>query len=313
MKKIIFLLLLFVGFSAFGQYTPAKNVYGSQNVYGNQYIKGHLWLNNYGFPLNKGAAGQSLKLSGDSLIFYTPTAAAGFDSTHCWSELKTSKIAACTNLFSFGVSNVQSGISGGVIGIGNNTSQGICYTLGSSNTQADWNQGGSFVFGNGNNITNMGYYIGRGNTSTTQNAPAFILGDQCANTANFSSSIGVFLTSQSYMTHYIGRYNIARGTIHSWIDTEDLFVIGNGSGTGVNSNNALTILKNGSAYIGDATPATDPIMTVNTSDSTTTLIGVLKLIPLADAPTPAQAGMIYTDTDTHIYYYNGTSWVKMDN
>ncbi len=38
-----------------------------------------------------------------------------------------------------------------------------------------------------------------------------------------------------------------------------------------------------------------------------------QLTPLADAPTPSVEGMIYADTDHHLYYYNGTTWKQLDN
>ena len=57
---------------------------------------------------------------------------------------------------------------------------------------------------------------------------------------------------------------------------------------------------------------TDPILTVSTTDSTTTLIGILKLTPQDDPPVSASEGMIYADTDHHLYYYNGTAWVQLD-
>ncbi len=40
---------------------------------------------------------------------------------------------------------------------------------------------------------------------------------------------------------------------------------------------------------------------------------VIALNPIDDAPTPAVEGMIYADTDHHLYYYNGTTWKQLDN
>jgi len=51
----------------------------------------------------------------------------------------------------------------------------------------------------------------------------------------------------------------------------------------------------------------------------TNLRSVLRLTPRAVPPTltidgmaPSE-GMIYADTDHHLYYYNGTSWLQLDN
>lgn len=39
----------------------------------------------------------------------------------------------------------------------------------------------------------------------------------------------------------------------------------------------------------------------------------VKLFPADDPPATAEEGMIYSDTDHHIYYYNGTTWKQLDN
>ncbi len=41
--------------------------------------------------------------------------------------------------------------------------------------------------------------------------------------------------------------------------------------------------------------------------------GAMKLTLLTDPPSPAEEGMIYADTDHHLYYYNGTDWKQLDN
>jgi hypothetical protein len=40
---------------------------------------------------------------------------------------------------------------------------------------------------------------------------------------------------------------------------------------------------------------------------------VLKLALRSDPPDPPAEGMIYADTDHHLYYYNGTAWKQLDN
>jgi polygalacturonase len=39
----------------------------------------------------------------------------------------------------------------------------------------------------------------------------------------------------------------------------------------------------------------------------------IELFPTASPPAGATEGAIYSDTDHHLYYYNGTSWVQLDN
>jgi len=43
-------------------------------------------------------------------------------------------------------------------------------------------------------------------------------------------------------------------------------------------------------------------------------VGVhFRILPVASPPTPAYEGMIYMDTDHHLYVYNGTGWIQLDN
>ena len=46
---------------------------------------------------------------------------------------------------------------------------------------------------------------------------------------------------------------------------------------------------------------------------TSTIGAVLKLAPSDAAPSSPTLGMIYVSTDTHIYFYNGTTWKQLDN
>lgn len=72
---------------------------------------------------------------------------------------------------------------------------------------------------------------------------------------DYSFVFGQSLTAQASHCVVIGRYNINPGTYSptTWITTDPLFVIGNGTGVGVNSNNALTVLKNGNVLVNKAT------------------------------------------------------------
>jgi len=49
------------------------------------------------------------------------------------------------------------------------------------------------------------------------------------------------------------------------------------------------------------------------SDSKIVTFGSIMLRPQADPPTVAAEGQVYADTDHHMYYYNGTSWLQLDN
>ena len=62
----------------------------------------------------------------------------------------------------------------------------------------------------------------------------------------------------------------------------------------------------GATGTGDIVFSTGPTLTtVNITD-------VIKLTPTASPPAGATEGMIYADTDHHLYYHNGTTWVQID-
>jgi|WetSurMetagenome_2_1015567.scaffolds.fasta_scaffold835854_2 hypothetical protein len=50
----------------------------------------------------------------------------------------------------------------------------------------------------------------------------------------------------------------------------------------------------------------------DTINITTDGISFMYFVPRADPPT-ASEGMIYADTDHHLYYYNGSTWKQLDN
>ncbi len=41
--------------------------------------------------------------------------------------------------------------------------------------------------------------------------------------------------------------------------------------------------------------------------------GAFKFPLLDDPPSPPEEGMMYADTDHHLYYYNGSAWKQLDN
>jgi hypothetical protein len=93
-----------------------------------------------------------------------------------------------------------------------------------------------------------------------------------------STAMCLETTANSYALFTAGSYNDTTSSTSkdSWVSTDPLFQLGNGSSI-ANRNDALRILKNGTTYIGDASSTTDPIMTVSTTDSTTTVIGNMSI------------------------------------
>ena len=72
--------------------------------------------------------------------------------------------------------------------------------------------------------------------------------------AIYSIALGNAVQAQSYASMAVGRYNVGGGNATSWVTTDPLFEIGNGTGPSTKSN-ALTVLKNGNIGIGTPFPS----------------------------------------------------------
>lgn len=71
--------------------------------------------------------------------------------------------------------------------------------------------------------------------------------------SGFSSTAMGNNTTATYSVTALGRYNIGSGSNSSWIDTDPLFEIGNGT-SDANRSNALTVFKDGTVGIGTSSP-----------------------------------------------------------
>lgn len=112
---------------------------------------------------------------------------------------------------------------------------------------------GQRSFAIGESTVASGYYsFATGNASIASGQSSSSFGNSTIASGDFSTALGLSTTSQSYSSFVAGRYNIISGTTTSWVATDPLFVIGNGSSTSVRSN-ALTVLKNGNVLINKTT------------------------------------------------------------
>ena len=62
-----------------------------------------------------------------------------------------------------------------------------------------------------------------------------------------------------------------------------------------------------------ATGTGDIVLSIGPTLTTVNITDLIKLTPTASPPSGATEGMIYADTNHHLYYYNGTSWIQLDN
>jgi len=137
---------------------------------------------------------------------------------------------------------------------------GICYWQPFSinrYNQADGTY--SIAFGNGNYAKNGGLSIGSNNSANAFGAVA--IGNSNVADSSFSVAVGAnnvangynafafgeSLTAQAANSFVIGTYNVAIGSRTNWLNTDPLFVIGNGDSE--TPHDALRVLKSGALYI----------------------------------------------------------------
>ncbi len=114
----------------------------------------------------------------------------------------------------------------------------------------------SIALGNGNYSVDGGTSLGSNNDATGFGATAIGISNKARNTNAFaagysSQADGYYSTAfgnnsfaQAYGSFVIGQYNEINGDATKWVNTDPLFVVGNGLNND-NRSNALTILKSG--------------------------------------------------------------------
>jgi hypothetical protein len=116
----------------------------------------------------------------------------------------------------------------------------------------------SVAIGNGNESSHGGFTFGSNNYARSTGAVALGHSNSAdssyslaAGYANSATGIGAFamgenITAQSFHSFVVGSMNIIEGTKDEWIDTDPLFVVGNGTSS---RSNAFTIAKNGTMNV----------------------------------------------------------------
>jgi len=90
------------------------------------------------------------------------------------------------------------------------------------------------------------YSIAMGNSTTASGIISTAMGNQTTASGGNSTAMGFHTTANSYCQTVVGQWNYSNDTHNKteWVETEPLFVIGNGINYSDHSN-ALTVLKNG--------------------------------------------------------------------
>ena len=202
--------------------------------------------------------------------------ASGFNST----ALGTSTIASGSTSTAMGVFTIASGIYSTAMGYVSTASGDFSTAMGVSTT-ASGNistasglssvASGSFSTAMGVGTTASGSAsTAMGNLTTASGGSSTAIGDHLTASGNistamgyvstaagdYSSVFGSFITANSWASTSLGRYNdpIVTSPTTTWVGTEPLLIVGNGTGDGVNRSNALMLLKNGNMGIGSNNP-----------------------------------------------------------
>ncbi|MCP4481349.1 MAG: hypothetical protein GY817_00775 [bacterium] len=87
-----------------------------------------------------------------------------------------------------------------------------------------------------------------GNTEANASS-SFAGGNYSEANGTRSAVFGDRANAQAYASFVCGRFNLLEGSSGSWVDTDPLFVIGNGGSSSTRSN-AMTVLKDGTVKVG---------------------------------------------------------------
>jgi hypothetical protein len=188
---------------------PVKSAIRAGQVSGTQWNYSNIGIASTAFGWRTKASGNYGSIACGDEVTASGQSSASIGGTLCVASGLRSFIGG-------GLSNTVSGsYDGAIIGGDNNTSSAVSSIV----------IGARYGVASGNFSLVSGYY----NTSTSDYGVCF----------------GERTTNQSYASFVIGRYNVVSGTVGSWVETDALFVVGNGTGTGANSHNALNLKKNG--------------------------------------------------------------------
>lgn len=94
-----------------------------------------------------------------------------------------------------------------------------------------------------------------GYDNTASGIYSMALGYKSSTTGDYSTTIGPTVTTQAFASVVMGRFNqVISSNASSWVATDPLLVLGNGTSSGATSN-ALVVLKNGNTGIGTNAPS----------------------------------------------------------
>ncbi len=99
------------------------------------------------------------------------------------------------------------------------------------------------------------YAFATGNVTTASGVTAFAMGGSTVASGNYAASLGLGTIAQPYAALVAGRFNISSAAYSgsNWVDTDPLFILGNGASSSVRGN-AFSVLKNANTGINVPAP-----------------------------------------------------------
>jgi len=227
-----------------------------------------LGVNNYVNAVSGMSLGDSCRVYGNNAVAMGFTNKAYGARSFVMGEISKATGAVATAI---GYNLNAGGMASTAFGSNNTSSGNQSFTANDANIASAY---AATAFGQQNVASNeRAFTTGSHNTASGLNS--YTSGYYVTASGDHSYAGGNYSTADSYCEVAFGRYNtIPANTVASWVNTDQLFVLGNGTGAGTRSN-AMEILKNGQGFLTAGM--------ITTSDSTikrniTNLTGVLDKI-----------------------------------
>jgi hypothetical protein len=181
-------------------------------------------------------------------------------SATCATALGRETNASATYSTAIGYQSVSSGIYS-IAGGNTSTASGLSSIALGDHANASAN----YSIALGRNVTaSTQYAIAMGNTTTASGDNSTAFGNQTTAVGKYSLAVGYGCTSNAYTSTAVGSYNVIEGTPGSWIATDPIFAVGNGTSSSSLSN-AVTVYKDGTMKLKSNFYPELPAATIGTS------------------------------------------------
>ncbi|MBI5542050.1 MAG: tail fiber domain-containing protein [Bacteroidia bacterium] len=190
-------------------------------------------------------------------------------------------------------------------GVGSIAMGRFSYSTGMSSVALGFGVPGTFFSPANYNIASGAYSLAVGLSNSALGDNSVTIGLDNSAAGKEAHAVGSYTSAQSYCSFAFGKWNsLLGGTADSWVLTDPLFVIGNGTASGARSN-AVTILKNGNVGIGNTAPVYQLQLSLNSAakptSSTWTIASDIRLKDVKGAYVKGLAEILKLETIVYRY------------